>query len=89
MLDAAPDRPDRGQNAQNQEQQLEFPDSSESLFLMYTKIAEEEDNKMVEGWKREAEVILLFVHTAVSSFILLQILSQYHRWVCSLPLLQH
>ena len=28
---------------------------------MYTKAAEEEDNKMVERWQRDADGILIFV----------------------------
>ena len=47
----------------NQPPQLEsnFGDSSEPLFSMYTKAAEDEDNKMVERWQRDADGILIFV----------------------------
>ena len=38
-----------------------FGDSSEPLFSMYTKAAEDEDNKMVERWQRDADGILIFV----------------------------
>ena len=30
---------------------------------MYSKIGEEEDNKMVERWQKDAKEILLFVST--------------------------
>jgi hypothetical protein len=38
-----------------------FRDSSGLLFSMYSKLAEEEDNKMVDRWQKEAEGILIFV----------------------------
>lgn len=40
---------------------LYFRDSSGLLFSMYSKLAEEEDNKMVDRWQKEAEGILIFV----------------------------
>jgi len=49
-------------------------DSSGPLFTMYSKIAEEEDNKMAERWQKDAEGIIIFVcheiafHTAANSF---------------------
>jgi len=36
-------------------------DSSGRLFSMYSKMAEEGDNKMVERWQRDADGILVFV----------------------------
>jgi hypothetical protein len=36
-------------------------DSSEPLFSIYSKAAEEEDNKMVRSWQKDAEGILIFV----------------------------
>jgi len=36
-------------------------DSSGPLFTMYSKIAEEEDDKMVERWQKDAEGIIIFV----------------------------
>ena len=36
-------------------------DSSDPLFSMYVKMAEEEDNKMAERWKADADGILIFV----------------------------
>jgi len=49
-------------------------DSSGPLFSMYSKIAEEEDDKMAERWQKDAEGIIIFVchrvafHTAANSF---------------------
>lgn len=36
-------------------------DSSAPLFTMYSKIAEEEDKKMVEQWQQDAKGIIIFV----------------------------
>jgi len=36
-------------------------DGSGPLFTMYSNIAEEEDNKMVERWQKDAEGIIIFV----------------------------
>jgi hypothetical protein len=38
-----------------------FGDSSGQLFLMYSKAAEEEDNKMAESWQKDADGMLIFV----------------------------
>ena len=38
-----------------------FGDSSGPLFSIYSKAAEEEDNKMVERWQKDADGILIFV----------------------------
>ena len=48
--------------------QPNFRDSSAPLFSMYLKVgeAEEEDNKMTECWRRDADVILIFVGPRVS-----------------------
>jgi hypothetical protein len=34
---------------------------------MYSKLAEEEDNKMVDRWQKEAEGILIFVSHSVGA----------------------
>jgi hypothetical protein len=47
-----------------------FGDSSGSLFSIYSKAAEEEDNKMVERWQKDADGILIFVSTLVNIIIL-------------------
>jgi len=38
-----------------------FRDSSGPLFSMYSKMAEEEDNKMADHWQKDADGILIFV----------------------------
>ena len=38
-----------------------FSDSSGPLFSMYSETAKTEDDKMVEGWKTDADGILIFV----------------------------
>jgi hypothetical protein len=38
-----------------------FGDSSNTLFSMYVKMAEKEDNKMAERWREDANGILIFV----------------------------
>ncbi|KAF8471359.1 hypothetical protein DFH94DRAFT_200560 [Russula ochroleuca] len=44
---------------------LHYRDSSGQLFSMYSKFAEEEDNKMTERWQKDADVILIFVSPCV------------------------
>ena len=50
-------------SAQNQARRGEpnFVDSSGPIFSMYMEMAKEEDKKMVESWKADAEGILFFV----------------------------
>jgi hypothetical protein len=38
-----------------------FVDGSGPIFSMYLDMAEEEDKKMAEGWKADADGILIFV----------------------------
>ncbi|KAH9998211.1 hypothetical protein BJV77DRAFT_740606 [Russula vinacea] len=54
--------PSNPQPAPNQQLQAEsiFGDSSGPLFSIYSKAAEEEDNKMVERWQKDADGILIF-----------------------------
>jgi len=47
-----------------------FGDSSGLLFSIYSKAAEEEDNKMVERWQKDADGILIFVSSLVDIIIL-------------------
>ena len=49
--------------AHHQASQVEsnFVDSSGPIFSMYLEMAEEEDRKMAESWKADAEGILVFV----------------------------
>ena len=57
------DRKDAPLSAQNQTWQrgFDFVDSSGPIFSMYMEMAEEEDKKMAESWKADAEGILVFV----------------------------
>src|SRR5258707_11900683 len=48
-------------SAPNQQRPRLFVDSSGPLFSMYSKAAEEEDRKMIERWRKDAEEILIFV----------------------------
>ena len=43
-----------------------FGDSSGPLFSIYSKAAEDEDNKMVERWQKDADGILIFVSPRVA-----------------------
>jgi hypothetical protein len=66
-----------------------FSDGSGALFNMYTKMSEEEDNKMVDRWQKDADGILIFVSC---HFILTPLCStqpENCRLVCSLPLSRH
>ena len=51
------------QSAQNQPSQglSNFVDGSGPIFSMYMEMATEEDKKMVEDWKADADGILIFV----------------------------
>jgi hypothetical protein len=46
-----------------------FGDSSGPFFSIYSKAAEDEDNKMVERWQKDADGILIFV-SLISAIIL-------------------
>ena len=62
------DHHDQPQLAQIQPSQVSnFGDSSGPLFSMYSKFAEEEDNKMTDQWTKDADGILIFVspHTTI------------------------
>ena len=50
---------------QSTSDQSTFGDSSGSLFSMYSKAAKDEDSKMVEGWQKDADGILIFVSPSV------------------------
>ena len=54
-----------------------FVDGSGPIFSMYVEMASEEDKKMAEGWKADADGILIFVchylpipHTASQTHLL-------------------
>ena len=61
-------QPTSNQPSQGQSQgqsQSNFGDSSGPLFSIYSKAADEEDNKMVERWQKDADGILIFVRPCV------------------------
>jgi hypothetical protein len=64
---------DHSQLTPNQPPQVEsnFGDSSEPLFSMYTKAAQDEDNKMVERWQKDADGIIIFVSPCPAIHIVL------------------
>lgn len=64
------DHPEQSQSAPNQLSQStqgepNFGDSSEPLFSIYSKNAEEEDNKTAERWQKDADGVLIFVSLCV------------------------
>ena len=63
-------------NQQSQPSQGEsnFGDTSGPLFSMYSKAAEEEDNKMADHWQKDADGILIFVSPPVSFHVSLCII---------------
>lgn len=46
--------------------EFNFGDSSVPLFSLYSKIAEEEDNKLADRWQKDADGILIFVSVRVT-----------------------
>jgi hypothetical protein len=68
-------RPDHPQSTPNPPSQGEsnFGDSSGPFFSIYSKTAEEEDNKMVERWQKDADGILIFVSPCVANHTVLSI----------------
>jgi hypothetical protein len=48
-----------------------FGDSSGPFFSMYSNAAEEEDNKMVKRWQKDADGILIFVSPCVRIHMIL------------------
>jgi hypothetical protein len=48
-------------------------DSSGPFFSIYSKAADDEDNKMVERWQKDADGILIFVSPRISTHIALRI----------------
>jgi hypothetical protein len=75
---STPNQPPRGES--------NFGDSSGPLFSIYSKAAEEEDNKMVERWQKDADGILIFVSPWVDIFIVLCLKWHTYRLVYSLLL---
>jgi hypothetical protein len=59
----------------NQPSQREsiFGDSSGPLLSVYSKAAEDEDNKMVDRWQKDADGILFFVSPHVGIHLSLHV----------------
>jgi hypothetical protein len=58
---ATPNQPSQGES--------NFGDSSGPFFSMYSKVADDEDNKMVERWQKDADGILFFVSPRISVLV--------------------
>lgn len=58
---STPDQPLHGE--------FNFGDSSGPFFSMYSKATDDEDNKMVERWQKDADGILIFVSSRVGIYI--------------------
>jgi hypothetical protein len=54
-------QPGPNQPLQSLQGESSFGDSSGPFFSIYSKVAEEEDRKMVERWQKDADGILIFV----------------------------
>jgi len=52
---------------------------------MYTKIAEEEDNKMTDRWQKDADGILIFVSFLITVRVAFANNLEHYRQVYSLP----
>ena len=61
------------QSAPNQAHPVvsDFADGSGHIFSMYLEMATEEDKKMVEDWKADADGILIFVRVSSNIVLLL------------------
>ena len=70
------------QSTPSQPSQVEsrFGDSSGPLFSIYSKAAEDEDNKMVERWQKDADGILIFVSLCFAIHMALYINSSAVDW---------
>jgi hypothetical protein len=62
---AVPTQPPQGES--------NFGDSSVPLFSLYSKIAEEEDNKLTDRWQKDADVILIFVSVHATTSVVTRI----------------
>ncbi len=75
---SGPNHPPQGESV--------FADGSGPLFSMYLQLAGEEDKKMTENWKGDADGILIFVSRHSASVPLYALTPRPKRLVCSLPL---
>ena len=70
IIEGYPDSPQSTPNLPSQSA-FNFGDSSGPFFSLYSKIAVDEDNKMVERWQKDADGILIFVSPCVANHIVL------------------
>ena len=68
-----PTHPQSTPNQALQGEEANFGDSSGPLFSIYSKATEDEDNKMVERWQKDADGILIFMSPCVGIHIALPI----------------
>jgi hypothetical protein len=68
ITDGPHDHPESTPN-QRLQGESNFGDSSGPFFSIYSKAAEDEDNKMVERWQKDADGILIFVSSRVAIHI--------------------
>jgi hypothetical protein len=54
--------PPRPAQTQAPQRESDFVDGSGPIFSTYLEMAMDEDKKMAEGWKADADGILIFVH---------------------------
>ena len=87
QLTIGDDRGDHHMTTSNQPPQGEynFGDSSGPLFSIYSKAAEDEDNKMVERWQKDADGILIFVSPRYRHSFGFVYKQENYRPVSSLP----
>jgi hypothetical protein len=62
-----------------------FGDSSRPFFSIYSKAADDEDNKMVEHWQKDADGILIFVSLRLNIRVSSAHELEHYRLVYSLP----
>ena len=72
------------QESQPLQYESNFGDSSGPLFSMYTKAAEDEDNKMAERWQKDADGILIFVSLRIGIHLFLPHILRHYRPAYSL-----
>jgi hypothetical protein len=62
LTDVVDEQNDQGPPAPTQPgERVKAGDSSDPLFTMYSKFAEDEDKKMTDRWKKDADGIIIFV----------------------------
>jgi hypothetical protein len=67
------------------EKKVKAGDSSDPLFTMYSKYAEDEDKNMTERWTKDADGIIIFVRPEPNFMYWWGLINQLNRLVYSLP----